>query len=95
MTGGAAAAARPTVEPRRVQTVVVRGGDSLWSIAADLLSSQAGGRVTDRDITVAWHRLHAANAGRVGPDPDLILPGTRLAVPAPSEQFPSDREEHP
>ncbi len=56
--------------------VVVRPGDSLWSIAADLLGPGAG----DTEVTAAWHRLHDANRSRVG-DPDLILPGQRLLVP--------------
>jgi hypothetical protein len=36
---------------------------------------------SDREITAAWHRLHRVNAERIGADPDLILPGTRLVVP--------------
>lgn len=63
---------------RPVRAVLVRAGDSLWSIAADLLPRTA----SDRDVTEAWHRLHRANVAEVGPDPDLILPGTRLEVPA-------------
>jgi hypothetical protein len=57
--------------------LVVRTGQSLWSICVDRLPSTA----TDAEITHAWHRLHHANAVRIGPDPDLILPGTRLVVP--------------
>lgn len=38
-------------------------------------------RPTDQEVTAAWHRLHRANAERIGPDPDLVLPGTRLVVP--------------
>jgi nucleoid-associated protein YgaU len=94
-TAGAATAARrpaarrpisqrPVVRPEGA--VVVHRGDSLWSISADLLPPRA----TDRDITEAWHRLHRANSRRVGPDPDLILPGTPLAVP---ERSTPDRED--
>ena len=57
--------------------VVVAPGDSLWSIAADLLPRAA----SDRQVTVAWQRLYRANAVRLGPDPDLIHPGTRLGGP--------------
>jgi hypothetical protein len=32
-------------------------------------------------VTTAWHRVYRANVARVGPDPDLVRPGTRLAVP--------------
>lgn len=49
-------------------TVVVRPGDTLWALAAGH----------------AWRRLHAANRGVIGPDPDLIHPGTRLVLPAPA-----------
>lgn len=63
--------------PRRAAGVVVRPGQSLWSIAAALLPRRA----TDAEITQAWQRLHRANVSRVGPNPDLILPGTALVVP--------------
>jgi LysM domain len=76
--------------------VVVRPGDSLWSIAADLLGRGAG----DAEVTAAWHRLHDANRSRVG-DPDLIHPGQRLLVPELSPGHPAHAprgprgEEHP
>lgn len=72
-----AASASRTAPPGPADVVVVRRGDSLWSIAAGLLAPHAD----DVTVTRAWHRLHHANASRVGPDPDLILPGTRLVVP--------------
>jgi LysM domain len=63
---------------RRTQEAVVVGpGDSLWSIAADLLPERAG----DPSICVGWHQLYYANRDRIGPDPDLIQPGTVLVVP--------------
>jgi resuscitation-promoting factor RpfA len=62
---------------RRPGTVVVASGDSLWSMTAALLPDHA----SDRDITHGWHRLYRANASRIGPDPDLLLPGTPLVVP--------------
>jgi LysM domain-containing protein len=82
-TGTAAAAAvtvpahapAPTHAPRRV--VVVAEGDSLWSIAADLLGPAARDHRVDR----AWRLLYRANRHTVGDDPDLILPGDRLTVP--------------
>ncbi|HET9383374.1 MAG TPA: transglycosylase family protein [Streptomyces sp.] len=49
-------------------TYTVRAGDSLWAIA-DSLGLDAG-----------WPGLYAANRGTVGDDPDLILPGQKLAV---------------
>jgi hypothetical protein len=62
---------------RLERTVEVRAGQSLWSITAGLLPADA----TDARVTTAWHRLYRANVARVGPDPDLVHPGTRLAVP--------------
>ncbi|GHE83819.1 transglycosylase [Streptomyces longispororuber] len=51
---------------RGTGTYVVRQGDTLSRIAA------AHG--------VSWQRLHAANLGVIGGDPDVIVPGQRLAV---------------
>lgn len=61
----------------RQPVVVVRRGDSLWSIAAMDLPTRA----TDADISAAWPQWYAANRSRIGSDPDLLLPGTALAVP--------------
>lgn len=65
-------------EQRRTRTVQVRPGDSLWSIAAGLLPAGA----SDAAVHLAWRRIAAANAEVLGPDPDLIFPGTALRVPA-------------
>jgi len=76
--GAALATAAPrTVTARTARVLVVRPGDCLWTLAAGLLAPDA----SDRAITAAWHGLRDANADRIGPDPDLILPGTRLRVP--------------
>lgn len=64
----------PVAAPHR--TVLVRPGDSLWRITARLLPTSAPASAVDR----GWRVLARANADRV-PDPDLILPGTRLRVP--------------
>jgi nucleoid-associated protein YgaU len=69
-TGAVRAAADP-------EHVAVRPGDSLWSITAGLLPAGA----PDRAVDAGWRLLHAANRTRVGPDPDLVRPGTRLVVP--------------
>lgn len=68
-----------TTTPRTVapRTVVVRPGDSLWAIAEHRLGPDSDAA----DIAAAWPRWHAANRERIGPDPDLIHPGTRLVVP--------------
>ena len=57
--------------------VAVRAGDSLWAIAARALPKGAG----DVRVAAAWRTIYAANAARVGADPDLIFPGTILRLP--------------
>jgi hypothetical protein len=57
--------------------VVVRDGDSLWSIAAAALPAAA----RSRQIARTWPRWYVSNAARIGPDPDLIYPGTALRPP--------------
>ncbi|WP_156160919.1 LysM peptidoglycan-binding domain-containing protein [Demequina maris] len=58
---------------------VVTPGESLWSITADALGDGA----STADVAAAWPRLYAANRDEIGPDPDLIHPGLRLALPGP------------
>lgn len=69
---------KPGQAPRGADRYQVRPGDSLWSITADLL----GPRATTSDIARAWPMIHRANAELIGPDPDLLHPGTRLVVPS-------------
>ena len=57
--------------------VVVRSGDSLWSLAAARLPASAA----PADIDRAWREVYAANRAEVGPDPGLIRPGQRLRMP--------------
>jgi nucleoid-associated protein YgaU len=64
----------PVGSPR---SVVVRCGDSLWSIAATDLGPSA----SDTRIAARWHEIYAANRHRIGPDPDVIAPGTRITLP--------------
>ncbi len=73
--------------PATQRQVVVRAGDSLWAIAAAELGPEAG----DAAIATRWPQWYAANAGRVGPDPDLIKPGQILHTPtqAPTQHPPS------
>lgn len=59
-------------------TVVVQPGDSLWSIAGRSLPADSSAA----DICRGWHRIYAVNRARVGTDPNLLLAGTRLVVPA-------------
>lgn len=62
--------------------VVVRSGDSLWSLAADRLPRSAGPAAIDR----AWREVYAANRAEIGADPGLIRPGQRLHLPATAER---------
>ena len=50
-------------------TWVVRPGDTLSAIAAALA------------VPGGWEALYAANRSRIGPDPNLIQPGTVLVLP--------------
>lgn len=59
-------------------SVVVRRGDTLWSLAAARLGPEA----TDAEIARAWPRWHAANTSVVGADPHHLLPGTLLTPPS-------------
>lgn len=61
--------------------VVVRSGDSLWSLAAARLPRSAGPAAVDR----AWREVYAANRAEIGADPGLIRPGQRLELPATTE----------
>lgn len=82
-------------EPATQRQVVVRTGDSLWAIAATELGPEAG----DAAIAARWPQWFAANAGLVGPDPDLIQPGQILHAPthaptqAPTQHTPSTRNQ--
>lgn len=70
----------PTTAPDRDQGaehLVVRPGDSLWSLARGLLP-----RAGDREVQALVARLHATNRDLVGADPDLIHPGQRLRLPS-------------
>jgi hypothetical protein len=62
--------------PRAGHVVVVRPGDCLWLIARRLLGPTASDTVVYRSV----QRLYASNSAAIGPDPDLILPGTELTT---------------
>jgi nucleoid-associated protein YgaU len=63
-----------TRAPSRV-SVTVGAGDSLWSIAEDLLPN-----ATDAELLEAVHVLHRHNRDQLD-DPDLLHPGQCLRVP--------------
>ncbi len=70
------AEASPAAEVGR--TVVVRPGDSLWTITRAHMGSG------DSPATIAREseRWHEANRDVIGDDPDLIHPGQRLSAPS-------------
>lgn len=57
--------------------VVVRAGDTLWSIAAADLPPGAD----DATVVAHWHRIYRLNRDLIGPDPDLIRPHQHLLLP--------------
>ena len=79
-------ATRPTTTPATAPVTTpasctgtshrVAAGDTLWTLAARAVGSSATGRVT-----VAWHRLYAANRAVVGADPSILQVGLSLCVP--------------
>jgi len=78
----------PTGDPAPPSTgateVTVAAGDSFWRIAERTVSEQLGRPATDAEITGYWAVFVAENADRlVQPgNPDLILPGQVLTLPA-------------
>ena len=67
---------RSTVSSRPSE-VVVRRGDSLWSLAARHLGPDA----SDAEIAQAWPAWFETNRAVIGDDPDLLRPGQVLRPP--------------
>lgn len=63
------------------RSVVVRPGDSLWLIAERAIGPQRGG--DPAAVDAAWREWYRTNRAVIGEDPDVILPGQRLAPPHP------------
>lgn len=59
-----------------VRRYTVRPGDTLWSIAAEVLETPAPAR-----IARYWPRIHRLNRHLIGADPNLIMPGQVLELP--------------
>jgi LysM domain len=61
-----------------IRDYTIRVGDTLWGIAAaHLPPAKRSAAAVDR----YWRQLYRANRAVLGPDPDLIHPGTRLRLP--------------
>lgn len=58
--------------------VVVKNGDSLWSIVAAALGPYS----SDVDVALAWPGWYKANRETIGANPDVIFPGQILHAPA-------------
>lgn len=72
-------------EASATRTVVVRPGDSLWSIATADLPPSAGAD----EVAAYWHRIYRLNRAVVGADPDLIHPHQRLLLPPRTDRAPA------
>jgi Tfp pilus assembly protein FimV len=73
-TAAPAAASGPHAKPGD-RTHTVLPGESLWTIAANLLGSDASTAKVAREV----HRLWQLNRDRIATgDPDLLMVGTRL-----------------
>lgn len=66
------AAAQSSAAATPAMGYIVRPGDTLSGIAAAFA------------VRGSWPALYAANRAAIGPDPDLIGPGTVLTIPAPA-----------
>ena len=64
--------------------MTVRPGDSFWSIAEQLVTLRNHRPPTDPEVIGPWLDLIAENRDVLPDpsDPDLLLPGTVLALPA-------------
>ncbi|MBT8212221.1 MAG: LysM peptidoglycan-binding domain-containing protein, partial [Acidimicrobiia bacterium] len=64
----------------------VEKGDSLWTIAARVVSEATGGTPDDRSIARYWRLLVAENTSALtSGDPDMIYPGETVVVPPMEE----------
>lgn len=77
--GGRPARAAPAVHRAPPSPLRVRPGDSLWELA----SQELGAGAAPAEVAAFTAALYATNRARIGDDPDLLLPGTALRLPAP------------
>jgi hypothetical protein len=71
------AAAGAQTRDESATSVVVRPGDSLWSISEGRLGPNA----SPRRVMNCVQRIHALNRARIGADPHLVLVGEELSIP--------------
>jgi DNA-binding CsgD family transcriptional regulator len=71
-----------TPNARGAERVVVRPGDSLWSISSDLLGPNA----SPHEIAEETERIYALNRDLIGGDPNLIFANQELSLPPEAGQ---------
>lgn len=76
-SGTGATASKTPADDTAGTDVVVKRGDSLWSIVAAALGPYS----TDVDVAEAWPGWYRANRETIGADPNFILPGQVLHAP--------------
>jgi len=67
----------PLLAPHAAHEVRIAPGDTLWELAARDLPTDASPAAVDRH----WRLLWQVNRADIGPDPDVIQPGTSLRLP--------------
>ena len=84
---GTGRATRPVAAPAPAPSrTTSRPGDSLWRLAEAELRAASGREPSDADVAAYWPRIHATNRVLLGPDPDFLLPGVPIQLPAPDPQ---------
>lgn len=64
-------------DAREAHRVTVRPGDTLWELVAEHL----GPGTTAWEVAAEWPRWHEVNRETIGPDPNVLRPGTVLTIP--------------
>lgn len=82
MTAAASAPIAAAPSAAGLREHVVRRGEHLWSIARDDLADHGADTTVDH-VAAHWRRLVEQNRDRLGGDPDLVLPGQVVLLPAP------------
>lgn len=73
------------------RSVVVRPGDSLWSISSERLGPNA----RPRQITNTVEQIYALNRNRIGSDPNMIFSGQVLLLPPVARAAPARNAAEP
>jgi hypothetical protein len=79
--------ARSAKRDASATSVVVRPGDTLWSISEEHLGPNA----TPQRIAAEVERIYALNRDRLGSDPNLIASGQELSLPAAGGSLSADK----